>query len=466
MPTRQRRHRTRSTTTPSLLQRINLNAAGIDCGSAEHYVAVPADRDPAPVQAFPTVTAGLHRLADWLTRCRITTVALESTGVYWIPLYEILEARGFDVVLVNAQHVKHVPGRKTDVVDCQWLQELHTVGLLRASFRPTAEIAALRAYMRHRETLVQHSAIHVQRMQKALLEMNLQLPTVISDVKGDTGLRIVRDIVAGTTDPRALARHRDPRCHASETELIAALTGHYRPEHIFVLQQNLELFDAYQRQVASCDAAIEAHLHTLAAKAPAPADPLPTARKRKRPRENEPRFDIRTLLHHLTGVDLTQLDAIGPYSALRLLAEIGTDMSRWPTEKHFTSWLTLAPHNKISGGRLLSSKTLPAANRAAGILRMSAMSLGRTDTALGAFYRRLAYRVGKAKAITATARKLAVLVYRTLKDGLVYRDAGAAAYDAQHRERLVRRLRRNAADLGFTVLDRTTGEVLEPTGVS
>jgi transposase len=464
--TRQRCRRTRSTTPPSLLKRMNPNAAGIDCGSAEHYVAVPADRDPAPVQAFPTVTAGLHRLADWLTRCRITTVALESTGVYWIPLYEILEARGFDVVLVNAQHVKHVPGRKTDVVDCQWLQELHSVGLLRASFRPTAEIAALRAYMRHRETLVQNSAIHVQRMQKALLEMNLQLPTVISDVKGDTGLRIVRAIVAGTTDPRALAQHRDPRCHASEAELIAALTGNYRPEHVFVLQQNLELFDAYQRQLASCDVAIEAHLHTVAAKAPAPADPLPTARKRKRPRENEPRFDIRTPLHHLTGVDLTQLDAIGPYSALRLLAEIGTDMSRWPTEKHFTSWLTLAPHNKISGGRLLSSKTLPAANRAAGILRMSAMSLGRTDTALGAFYRRLAYRVGKAKAITATARKLAILVYRTLKDGLVYRDAGAAAYDAQHRERLVRRLRRNAADLGFTVLDRTTGEVLEPTGVS
>jgi transposase len=441
------------------------NAAGIGAGP-RHYVAVPADQDPAPVRTFPTVTAGLHRLADWLTACGITTVAMESTGVYWIPVYEILEARDFDVVLVNAQHVKNVPGRKSDVVDCQWLQELHSVGLLRGSFRPTAEIAALRAYMRHRETLVQSSATHVQRMQKALLEMNLQLPTVISDVKGDTGLRIVRDIVAGKTDPQALAQHRDRRCHASEAELIAALTGNYRPEHVFVLQQNLELFDAYQRQLATCDAAIEAHLHTLVAKAPKPAHPLPTARKRKRPRENEPRFDIRTPLHQLTGVDLTQLDAIGPYSALRLLAEIGTDMSRWPTEKHFTSWLTLAPHNKISGGRLLSSKTQPAANRAAGILRMSAMSLGRTDTALGAFYRRLAYRVGKAKAITATARKLAILVYRTLKDGLVYHDPGAARYDAQHRDRLVRRLRRNAADLGFTLIEGTTGEVLQPAGVS
>ena len=227
----------------------------------------------------------------------------------------------------------------------------------------------------------------------------------------------------------ALAQHRDARCQASEADIMAALTGHYRPEHVFVLQQNLELFDAYQRQLAACDAAIETHIHTLAAQAPAPASPLPAPRTRKKPRDNEPRFDIRTPLHHLTGVDLTQLDAIGPYSALRLLAEIGPDMSRWPTEKHFTSWLTLAPHNKITGGRLLSSATLPSANRAAGILRMAAMSRGRTETALGAFYRRLAFRVGKAKAITATARKLAILVYRTLKDGLVYHDPGAAAYD-------------------------------------
>lgn len=456
-----RRHRLKPAAGPSLLERINPNAAGIDCGSTEHYVAVPADRDPTPVRAFQTFTADLHRLADWLTACGVTTVAIESTGVYWIPLYDILEARGLDVVLVNAQHVKNVPGRKTDVVDCQWLQQLHSVGLLRGSFRPTAAIAALRAYLRHRETLVQSAATHVQRMQKALLQMNLQLPTVLSDLSGLTGLRIVRDIVAGRTDPAILARHRDPRCHASEAELRAALTGHYRPEHVFVLQQNLDLFDAYQGQLAACDAAIEAHLHTLAAQAPAPAGPLPAARKRKPPRDNEPRFDIRTPLHQLTGVDLTQLDAIGPYSALRLLGELGPDMSRWPTEKHFTSWLTLAPHNKISGGRLLSSKTPPAANRAAAILRMAAMSLGRTETALGAFYRRLAYRVGKAKAITATARKLAILVYRTLRDGLVYRDPGAAAYDAQHRERVIRRLRQRAANLGFVLVDHGTGEWLE-----
>jgi transposase len=351
----QRRHQKPWASDPSLLERIKPNAAGIDCGSAEHDVAVPAGRDAVPVRSFPTVTVELHRLADWLTACGVTTVAMESTGVYWIPLYEILEARGLDVVLVNAHHVKNVPGRKTDVVDGQWLQELHSVGLLRGSFRPTAAIAVLRAYLRHRETLGQSAATHVQRMQKALVQMNLQLPNVISDITGVTGLRMVRDIVAGQTDPHALAQHRDGRCRASEAEIVAALTRHDRPEPLFVLQQNLELFDAYQRQVAACDAAIEAHVHTLAAQAPVPAGPLPAPRTKKKPYDNEPRFDIRTPLHQLTGVDLTQLDAIGPYSALRLLGEIGPDMNRWPTEKHFTSWLTLAPHNKISGGRLLSS---------------------------------------------------------------------------------------------------------------
>lgn len=463
MKSNRRPHRKKPAAGPSLLERMNPNAAGIDCGAATHYVAVPADRDPTPVRAFQTFTADLYRLADWLTACGVTTVAMESTGVYWIPLYEILEGRGFDVVLVNARHVKNVPGRKTDVVDCQWIQELHSVGLLRGSFRPTAAIAALRAFLRHRQTLVQSAATHVQRMQKALVQMNLQLPIVISDITGVTGLRILRDIIAGQTDPHALAQHRDSRCQASEAEITAALTGHYRPEHVFVLQQNLELFDAYQHQLAACDAAIEAHVLTLAAQAPAPASPVPAARTRKTPRNNEPRFEIRTPLHQLTGVDLTQIDAIGPYSALRLLSEIGTDMSRWPTEKHFTSWLTLAPHNKISGGRLLSSRTLPSANRAAATLRMAAMSLGRTDTALGAFYRRLAYRVGKAKAITATARKLAILVYRTLKDGLVYQDPGAAAYDAQHRGRVLHRLRQRAAHLGFALVNRATGELLEGT---
>jgi transposase len=449
---------------PSVLERINPNAAGIDCGSAEHFVAVPPDRDPTPVRSFQTFTGDLYRLADWLAACHVTSVAMEATGVYWIPLYEILEARGFQVLLVNARHVKNVPGRKSDVTDCEWLRDLHSVGLLRGSFRPTDAIVALRAYLRHRETLVQSAGTHVQRMQKALIQMNLQLPLVVSDITGVTGLRILRDIVAGQRDPQVLAQHRNYRCHASVAEIVGALTGNYRPEHLFALQQHLELFDIYQQQIAACDAAIEAHLHALTAHAVVPTTPLPSPRPRQKPRDNEPRFELRAPLHQLTGVDLSQIDAIGPYTALRLMSEIGTDMSRWPSEKHFTSWLTLAPKNKVSGGRLLSSQTRPSANRAAAILRLAAMSLGRTQTALGAFYRRLAFRVGKAKAITATARKLAVLVYRCLKDGLVYSDPGAAAYDTQHRTHVLRRLRQRAANLGFGLIDLSTGEVVDGAG--
>jgi transposase len=455
-----RRHRRMPRVSPSVLERININVAGIDCGSAEHFVAVPPDRDPTPVQSFKTFTGDLHRLADWLTTCRVRSVAMEATGVYWIPLYEILEARGFDVVLVNAKHVKNVPGRKSDVLDCEWLRELHSVGLLRGSFRPVDGIVALRAYLRHRETLVQTAGMHIQRMQKALVQMNLQLPLVVSDITGVTGLRILRDIVAGRRDPHALAQHRDGRCQATHAEIVAALTGNYRPEHLFVLTQNLELFDTCQTQIAACDTATEAHMLTLIATVDTPAASLPKARVTRKPRQHEPRFEIRTPLHQLAGVDLTQIDGIASYTALKLVAEIGTDMRRWPSEKHFTSWLTLAPKNKVSGGRLLSSQTQPSANRAAAILRMAAMSLGRTQTALGAFYRRLAFRVGKAKAITATARKLAVLVYRTLKGEVVYCDAGADAYDAHQRSRVLRRLRQRATTLGFDLVNRETGEVL------
>jgi transposase len=440
---------------------LHPHAAGIDCGAAEHWVAVPPDQDPLPVRAFPTFTADLYRLADWLAACAVTHVAMEATGVYWIPVFEILEARGFQVILVNARHVKNLPGRKSDVADCEWLRDLHTLGLLRGSFRPAEAIVALRGYLRHRATLVESASAHVQRMQKALVQMNLQLPLVVSDITGLTGLRILRDIVAGQRDPQHLAQHRDHRCHASPSELVAALTGHYRPEHVFVLQQNLELYDTYQRQLTACDTAVEAHLAQLVAAAPPPATPLPPARHRTRPRANEPRVEVRTPLHHLTGVDLSQIDGIGPATALRLISEIGTDMTRWPTADHFTSWLTLAPHNKVSGGRLLSSRTPASANRAAALLRLAAMTLGRTATALGAFYRRLAARTGKAKAITATARKLAILIYRTLRDGLVYADPGAVAYQARYRDHAVRRLRQHAGHLGLRLIDIATGELLE-----
>ena len=463
MKRHQRRAPGKPRVSPTVLDRINPNVAGIDCGSAEHFVAVPPDRDPTPVQSFPTFTTDLLRLADWLTACRVTSVAMEATGVYWIPIYEILDARGIEVLLVNARHLKNVPGRKSDVSDCEWIRELHTVGLLRGSFRPSDRIVALRGYLRHRQTLIESAGTYIQRMQKALVQMNLQLPLVVSDITGATGLRILRDIVAGHRDPQALAEHRDHRCHASKAAIIAALTGNYRPEHLFALQQNLALFDACQTQLALCDGAIDTHVQTLTAHVPLPASPLPAPRVTKKPRDNEPRFEIRAPLHQLTGgVDLTQIDGIAPYTALKLISEIGPDMSRWPTEKHFTSWLTLAPKNKISGGRLLSSRTQPSANRAAGVLRMTAMSLGRTQTALGAFYRRLAARIGKPQAITATARKLAILIYRALKGELAYRDPGTDAYDLQQRTRVLRRLRQRAATLGFSLLNRETGEILEP----
>jgi transposase len=445
---------------PSLLKRINRNAAGIDCGSEAHYVAVPPERDPDSVRSFKTFTADLHRLADWLEVCKIKTVAMESTGVYWIPIFEILEEHGFEVVLVNSRHVKNVPGRKTDVLDCQWIQELHSVGLLRGSFRPAAEIASLRAYLRHRDKLVQSAASHIQRMQKVLVQMNLLLHNVISDITGVTGMRILRDIVAGVTDPMALASHRDPRCRASVEQIAASLTGNYRAEHLFVLRQNLELFDTFQRQIQTCDGEIESLLRTLAAKQRRPKAPVPSPRCKPKFCDNEPRFEIRDPLYRLAGADLTQIDSIGPYTALKLIAEIGTDMSRWPTHKHFTSWLTLAPKNKITGGRLISSKTQPSANRAATALRMCAMVVGRTSTALGAYYRRIAYRIGKPKAITATARKLATLVYRTLKGDLNYYDPGAQAYEDHHRARTLRNLRNRARQLGFGLVNIETGELL------
>jgi len=284
-----------------------------NCGSAEHFVAVPPDRDPTPVRSFPTFTNDLQRLADWLTACRVTSVAMEATGVYWIPLFEILETRGFTVLLVNARHVKNVPGRKRDVSDCEWLRDRHIVGLLRGSFRPTDGIVTLRADLRHRQTLIETAGSHVQRMQKALVQMNVQLPLVVSDITGVTGLRILRDIVVGRTDPHALAQHRDYRCHASEAEIVAALTGNYRPEPVFGLRQNLEADDHIQQQLAACATTIEAHLHTLSADATPATTPLPAARPRQKSQGHEPRFELRTPLHQLTGVDLSQVEGIGPY---------------------------------------------------------------------------------------------------------------------------------------------------------
>jgi transposase len=421
-------------------------------GSTFHVVAVPPELSPEPVQAFQSFMGDLYRLADWLVEIGVTTVAMESTGIYWIPVFEILEAHGLEVLLVNARHVKNVPGRKTDVSDAQWLQQLHSYGLLRGSFHPAQEWSALRAYLRQRDRLVEYAASHIQHMQKALMQMNLQLHHVISDITGVTGMTILRAIVAGQHDPAELATCRDRRCKASEETIREALTGHYRREHVFALRQALELYDSYQEQIEACDQEIEATLKSLQDEAIS-LEALPAARYKKTRQANEPRFEARELLFGVLGTDLSQIHGFSAYTALKLVGECGMDMSRWPTEKHFTSWLTLAPGNKISGGKVLSTKTRRSANRAAKIFRLCAVNVGQTSTALGAFYRRLASRVGKAKAVTATARKLAVLFYNALRYGMAYEDPGASYYEERYRERVLKGLRRRAKEFGYELTE-------------
>lgn len=445
--------RTRRKKTRAEFETINPNAAGIDCGSESHYVAVPPDRDENPVRVFRSFTADLHQLADWLIECGIDTVAIESTGVYWIPLFDILSERGLQVIIVNARHVKNVPGRKTDVVDCQWLQQLHTFGLLRGSFRPGLEITQLRAYVRQRDTLVQSAADQTRRMQKALIQMNLQLHNVLSDITGVTGLKILRNIVAGQQDPKHLAQFRDRRCKSTIEEIEASLVGHYRSEHIFSLKQSLELFDIYHEKIAECDEQIETILKELGSKQP--ASDKAVAKRQTRNARNTPKMKLAPLLLQMTGGhDLTAINSIDGYAALKIVSEIGIDMTRWPSEKHFASWATLAPQNKITGGKQISSKTPRSGNRVAALLRTCAASQARANSALGAFYRRIAYRKGKSKAIAATARKIAVMVYRVLSGKMAYQDPGADAYEQAHRERSVRALKRKAESLGLTLLEQ------------
>lgn len=433
---------------------VHPHAAGIDIGAQFHVVAVGPGRDPEPVRSFRSFTKELHDLANWLKQAGVTTVAMESTGVYWIPVFEILEAHGFEVVLVNARDAKNVPGRKTDVNDAQWLQKLHSYGLLRASFRPRQDVATLRSYLRQRERLLEYAAAHIQHMQKALMQMNLQLHHVVQDVTGVTGMKIIRAIVAGERNAEELARHRDARCKASAETIRDALIGNYQAEHVFELTQAVALYDFYQTQVAQCDERIELALKQLQANVEPVTAPLPAARHRTK-QPNSFGFDVRAALYGMLGVDLTQIHGLGPYVALKLVAECGNDMTRWPTAKHFTSWLCLAPGNKISGGKILSSKTRRSSSNVAAALRLAAVTIGRTDTALGGFYRRLSARIGKAKAVTATARKIAVLFYNTLRYGMEYVDPGAAYYEERYRQRVLNNLTRRAESLGYTLQVKT-----------
>lgn len=423
------------------------NAAGIDIGSAAHFVAVPPDRDDEPVREFASFTADLHRLADWLDACGVDTVAMESTGVYWIPLYELLESRGFTVLLVNARHVKNVSGRKSDVLDCQWLQQLMSFGLLHGAFRPTEQVCVLRCLSRQRTMLLRSQGRFVQHMQKALTQMNIQLANVIADVAGETGQKILRAIVAGERDGQTLAQLRNSRIRASEEQIAKSLQGSWRAEHLFALKQALDAFDFCGTQLAECDAQVQAQLQALHVREDEPAK----GKKRGRAR-NAPKFDLRTQLFQMCGVDLTRIDGIDVTTALVVVSEVGADMGKFPSDKHFASWLGLCPGTKITGGKVMSGKTKRCANRAAQALRLAAAALRSSRSALGAYYRRLCARMDKPKAVTAAAHKLARLIYAMLTKGEEYTDRGQDYFEERYRLRVLHNLAQKAKALGMQLV--------------
>jgi len=440
------------------LEVVHRHAAGIDVGSEEHYVAIAPNQQEEPVQRFGCFTGELLRMATWLKERGVRTVALQSTGVYWIPLYDLLEEHGFEVYLVNARDTKNLPGRKTDVQESQWLLKLHTYGLLRNSFRPTAEIRVLRAYWRQRDQHVKTAAQCIQRIQKALTQMNLQLANVISDLSGKTGLQILRAIVGGERDPERLADFRDSRIKASRAELVASLQGNWRAELLFQVKQELARYDFCQAQIEECDGELQKQLQSLpdlrrgeGEKDKTKNQPSRPKRKRRKHHHN-PQFDLRSELQRISGIDVTRLDGMDTMTAQTVISEVGLDMSRWPSEQHFTSWLGLCPSNECSGGRLLKKRTRKVVNRAATAFRMAASNLRASQSYLGAKFRRLRARLGPPKAVTAMARTLAALFYRLLKFGQDYVDRGTEFYEQRQREQQRQYLNKKAAQLGLQLV--------------
>jgi transposase len=449
---------------PSARARLRVthpHAAGIDVHATVHWVAVPAGDAPAPppdhppnlpphVRSFGACTADLIGLADWLTTCRIRTVVMESTGIYWIPLFELLESRGFAVLLVEPRQSRHAPGRpKSDVLDCQWLQRLHSYGLLSGSFRPAEQIVVLRSYLRQRQMLIRYSGQHVQHMQKSLEQMNVKLTEVVSDVSGVTGMAIIRAILNGERNPLDLAKLRNEKCKRTQAEIARALYGNWRAEHLFALQQAVTLYDCYREQLRVCDEQMQKYLATLADRSQGRPRPRRHGRARRDRARNDPAFDVAGALFRMSGVDLTVLEGIDPNTALVLMSEIGPDVSRFPTVKHFCSWLGLAPQHQLSAGKIRKRRVKGGASRAGQALRMAGQACYHAHNVLGAFYRRVQARAGAPKAIVATAHKLAERVYRLLKHGTEYVCQDLEAYEAAYRQRVVKGLARKAATLGY-----------------
>ncbi|MCP4598970.1 MAG: IS110 family transposase [Proteobacteria bacterium] len=429
---------------------VNPNVAGIDIGAEESYVAVPENRCSESIRSYGMVTCDLYAIADWLDQCGIDSVAMESTGVYWIPLFQILEARGFDVCLVNARHAKNVPGRKTDVVDCRWLQRLHTYGLLAASFRPPDEICVLRSYWRQRDMLVRSSGDHIRRMQKALTQMNVLLHNVVSDITGVTGMAIIEAIIGGERDCRKLATLRNYRCKKSEHEIATALDGDYRTEHIFSLKQAIDSWNHCLSQIGECDGKINDQMGTLNANTDQEFNGQPP--KISQAKRHNPPPALAEQLYRITGVDLTAITGIEVTTALTVVSEIGTDVSLWPSLRHFTSWLGLCPCNKISGGKVLAVKTRKVVNRVSTALRIAAMTLKFSQTPLGAFYRRMQAKIGPSAAITATAHKLARIIYTMLKYRQPYDPERLNQGKEQTQKRAIAALKKRARNLGFQII--------------
>ena len=456
--------RRRSSKVSRRLTVLNPDAAGIDVGAREHYVAVPPGRDEQAVRRFGAFTEDLHKLAQWLLQCGVRTVAMESTGVYWLPLYQILEDYGLVVKLVNARHVKHVPGRKSDVQDCQWLQQLESFGLLSGSFRPEAKICVLRSYMRQRQMLISQASRHLQQMQKALTQMNLKLPQVLSELSGQTGMRIVRAILQGERDGMKLAALKDRRVKSTLATIAKALEGDYRAEHLFALRQAVELYDYHQEKIAECDEAIFKEMQALETRAVPSPTPAPPLKRKKRSRHHPLPFDSQAELYRIMGVDLTRIDGINEATGQLILSELGLDLcQKWPTEAQFCSWLGLCPNNEISGGKVLRRGTRKVINRVANALRLCAESLlNSKSSALGAYARRMRAKRDSKIAISATAHKLARLIYRTLKYGQEYSDIGQAQYEAKYRTNAIKSLQKRARQLGVQLIDPNPPAVVVP----
>lgn len=432
---------------------INCHAAGIDIGSREHLACVPVSASPANVRSFGTFTADLKAMADWFAQCGVTSVAMEATGVYWIPVFQILEARGFEVILVNARQTKNVAGRKSDVQDCQWIQRLHTYGLLQGSFRPEDPYCVLRTYLRYRDELIGARSTQCQHMQKALQQMNVQLVQVLSDVTGVSGLAIIEAILAGERDPWKLAALVDRRVRATPVQIRKALEGDYRPEHLFVLQQAFSLYRTYGEKISACEEKIVGETTTLSDKVDTECRPLPPRKEgRAASKDQMQGQDMREVLYRKFGVDLTAIEGIGLTTALVVLTEVGPDVSNFKTEKHFCSWLGLCPDNRISGGKVLSSRTRRVINRVSDALRLAAVTLERSKSALGGFYRRMKGRLGAAEAVTATAHKLARIIYRLIKHGEAYVRQGMEDYEKKYQEHKLHALRKTALRMGFNLI--------------